>query len=357
MWKPVPYSDEYLKQIIEMTREYYGEENDIANEDYICYEYFNNVNGDVLMRLALDEENGVIAGQYAVIPMKMKVNRKIVNCLMSVNTLTRKEYRGQKIFTGLADSVFEDAADKGYEFVYGMPNQNSYPGFVKKLRFDNIGAVPLYLKPISPSNMVMDFKKSKILEVLAKPFNMFFDAKQPKLDKNMKLVKLDKSSLKLADDFWEKVQNEYPIIVERTSEYLKFRYLDIPRRKYECYYILENNVPVAFAVGRVMEVANMQCGMLADFIYLKGHEKAAKSLLKNMSFILKDKGADLVGVMMQSHFKEAKLIKRCGYFKCPKFMEPQPFLLILRTFNEGLKNEGINDIKNWFFTMGDYDVV
>lgn len=357
MWKPVPYSEEYLKQIIEMTRECYGEENDIANEDYISYEYFNNINGNVLMRIALDEEKGVVAGQYSVIPMKMKVNKKSVNCLMSVNTLTKEEYRGQKIFTGLADLVFKDGADRGYEFVYGMPNQNSYPGFVKRLKFNNIGAIPLYLKPISPSNMIMDFKKSRVLAILSKPLNIFFDVKQPKQGKNMKFVELDKSSLKLADEFWEKVKNEYPIMIERTSKYLKFRYLDIPRRKYECYYILENNVPVAFAVGRVMEVANMKCGMLADFIYLKGHEKAAKNLLKNMHFILKDKGADLVGVMMQSHFKEAKLIKSSGYFKCPKFMEPQPFLLILRTFNEELKNEGINDIKNWFFTMGDYDVV
>lgn len=357
MWKPIPYKEEYLKQIIEMTKEYYGEENDIANEDYISYEYFKNTNGNALMRIALDEEKNIVAGQYVAIPMKMKVNEKNIDCLMSVNTLTKSEYRGQKIFTGLADLVFNEGENKGYEFVYGMPNQNSYPGFVKKLNFNDIGAIPLYLKPISPSNMVRDFMKSKMLSVLAKPFNILFNVKKPAQEKKLKLVKLDNNSLELADKFWEKVKDEYPIMIERTSQYLKFRYLDIPRRKYECYYILENDVPVAFAVGRVMDVANMKCGMLADFIYLKGHEKAAKNLLKHMNYTLKANGADLLGCMIQSHHKEANLIKKNGYFKCPKFMEPQPFLLILRTFNQDLKNEGIYDIKNWFFTMGDYDVV
>lgn len=357
MWKPIPYKKEYLNQILEMTKDYYGEENDIANEDYILYEYFKNVNGNALMRIALDEEKNVVAGQYTVIPMKMKVNKKIIDCLMSVNTLTKEEYRGQKIFTGLADLVFNEGISKGYEFVYGMPNQNSYPGFVKKLNFNDIGSIPLYLKPISPSNIVKDFMNSKVLTLLSKPFNIFFNVKKPKQNQKLKLVKLDNDSLELADKFWEKAKDEYPIMIERTSQYLKFRYLDIPRRKYECYYVLENNIPVAFAVGRVMDVANIKCGMLADFIYLEGHEKAAKSLLKNMNYILKTNGADLLGFMMQSHHKEATLIKRNGYFKCPKFMEPQPFLLILRIFNENFKKEGIDNIKNWFFTMGDYDVV
>lgn len=357
MWQTVNYKDEYLNQIIDMTKEYYGSENDIADKEYITYEYFKNINGNALMKIAFDKQNNTVAGQYVTIPMKMKVQNKSVCCLMSVNTLTKEEYRGQKIFTTLADNVFKQAEETGYAFVYGMPNQNSYPGFVNKLNFHHIGSIPLYLKILKPSNLVKDYIGSNILSKLAKPFDLFFNIKKLSKKSNLQLVKLDNKNLHLADIFWDKIKNLYPIMIERNSLYLKFRYIDIPKRRYDCYFILENEIPVAFACGRVMEVAKMNCGMIADFIYLDGHEASAEYLLNHMVKILKDKGADMIGVMMQSHFKEAQLIKKCGFFKCPLFMEPQPFYLILRTFNKEMISLGIKNIKNWFFTMGDYDVV
>ena len=49
--------------------------------------------------------------------------------------------------------------------------------------------------------------------------------------------------------------------------------------------------------------------------------------------------------------------KKLGFFRCPKKLEPQPFPLILRLFDPSLEDKGIYDVKNWFFTMGDYDVI
>lgn len=88
-----------------------------------------------------------------------------------------------------------------------MPNQNSYPGFVRKLGFNNIGAIPLYLKPIKPSNMIKDFLKYKFLSAIVKPFDVLFDVKRIKNDENMKFVKFDMDNLKLADEFWNKIKD------------------------------------------------------------------------------------------------------------------------------------------------------
>ena len=56
--------------------------------------------------------------------------------------------------------------------------------------------------------------------------------------------------------------------------------------------------------------------------------------------------------------KEAKLLKKSKYIKCPKFMEPQPFRFIFRDLSGDGSNSALaGDLNNWFFTMGDYDVV
>lgn len=99
MWKSIEYSKEKLNEIIEMTVEYYGEDNDISQKAFLEHEYFENGAGKAFIKLAYDEENQKLAGQYIVIPMKMKIMSTEYPVILSLNTLTREAYRGQKIFT------------------------------------------------------------------------------------------------------------------------------------------------------------------------------------------------------------------------------------------------------------------
>lgn len=130
-WRPLAYTSDHLEEMIEMTQEYYGVENDIAQRLFIEHEYFKNPSGNALIDLAWDEEKKVIAGQYVVLPMRFKVGKEQIGCVLSLNTLTREAYRGQGIFTKLAESVYARAKETDKGFCYGMPNQNSYPGFIK----------------------------------------------------------------------------------------------------------------------------------------------------------------------------------------------------------------------------------
>lgn len=343
-----------LQKMAEMAESHYGLEDDTAHGEYLAHEYFHNPAGDALIEIAWDEEENRAAGQYIAIPMKIRIKGIDSDCLMSVNTLTRKDYRGQGIFTGLAGTVYDRAVSKGYRLAYGMPNQHSYPGFVKSLSFEDRGAIPLYLRPLRPSNMVRSYLKWNLGAKLAVPFEHFMKMKDPG---TVSVERLTPDNLFLADIFWKSVCDEYPVMICRDSAYIRYRYLDIPRRKYQCFYAMEDGRPVAFAGGRVMVVANLQCGMVADFLFLPGHKKAAWTALKKLMFSLQAEGADMIGCMVPPGSKEARLIRRHGFFRCPRAMEPQPFRFILRILQPDDSAEEIKELKNWFFTMGDYDVV
>ena len=357
MWKSEIIKDNTkLKAIAEMTERYYGPENDISNVNYLEHEYFKNPEGDALMNIAWSEENSEVAGQYAAIPMRVKVGDRERKALMSVNTLTDDKYRGQGIFKILATEVYDRAEKEGFELVYGMPNQNSYPGFLKYIGFSDLGAVPLFLRPLVPSNMVKHYLKNKVLETLAHPFNPMFRIKEKNAD--IETVPFTDNAEKYADVFWESIKDKYPVMISRNYEYIKYRFIDIPRRDYCGFYAVAGGKPVAYAIGRVMEVAGISCAMIADFLFLEGYEKEAITALKRLMLQLKDEGADMAGCMVTPASSEAKLLKKAGFFKCPKSMEPQPFRFIYRQLSKddaSLKLSG--DLKNWFFTMGDYDVV
>ncbi len=66
MWKPVKYSSNYLSEVLKMTQEQYGPENDISNADFLRHQYFENPAGDAVIDLAVDAESGEFAGQYIV---------------------------------------------------------------------------------------------------------------------------------------------------------------------------------------------------------------------------------------------------------------------------------------------------
>ena len=150
---------------------------------------------------------------------------------------------------------------------------------------------------------------------------------------------------------------KYPIMNIRDSAYVKFRYLEMPRREYHPVSAMKNGMPVAWAVGRIMEVAGMQCGMIADFLFQSGEEAAAKILLDKLLVKLQENGASVAGSLMLSHTEEAKILKSKGFFKCPRKLEPQPFPLLVRILDATRADKKILQLSNWFFTMGDYDVI
>lgn len=357
MWKPITYSNEHLLEMLKMTRENYGADNDITKRDFIEHQYFENPAGDAVIDLAWDDHKQQLAGQYVVWPMRFWVQNKLQLCAHSLNTLTRTDYRGQGIFTGLAERTYAREITLGHGFCYGTPNPNSYSGFINKLVFSEIGQTPLYLRPLNPATMLKEFLGHKWLSSLAKPLNIFWKVNKIKEKGNIKIVCVTEKNLALVDSLWNKICGKYPVMNIRDSLYVKFRYLNMPHRIYYPYLVLRGGVPVAFAVGRIMNVAGMQCGMLADFMFAVGCEAQAKILLSFMLRLLQTKGASVAGSLMLAHTQEAAILRKCGFLRCPKKLEPQPFPLIVRLFDESLKEKGVLDIQNWFFTMGDYDVI
>lgn len=355
MWISRKMEKGLIPEVAKMTEEYYGPENDIAVPEYLEYEYYSNPAGDVRMEVAWNEELGEVGGQYAAIPIYVKVGDSDRLSLLSVNTLTKDTYRGQGVFKILANEVYEDAIKEGFAIVYGMPNQNSRPGFCKYIGFSDISDVPLYLRPLKPSGMVKGFLNNNFLAALAKPFNIFFKAREYKKS-DAKLVDFKASYDKYADIFWDNVRNKFPVMITRNKAYIKYRFVDIPRRDYTGYYAISNGEVVGYAIGRVTEVAGMKCAMVADFLFVSGHEKAAKKMLRRLLVDLMHMGADVSGCMVSPNSEEAKMIRNMGFFRCPKKFEPIPFRFIFRqldTTDDSLKIA--TDFKNWFFTMGDFD--
>lgn len=84
--------------------------------------------------LAYDTNNQP-AAFYGVFPYQMEYKGKKYLAAQSGDTMTHPAHGGKGLFTTLAKMTYNLASKEGVQFIFGFPNKNSYPGFVRKLNW------------------------------------------------------------------------------------------------------------------------------------------------------------------------------------------------------------------------------
>lgn len=135
-------SKEMMKKLVDLqNRVYFGKR--IFTDKTFKHWYLDNPNGKVVSFNAFYED--VIVAHYALVPMKMLIEGKVVDGLLSMATVTDPAHQGKGLFKQLAKETFNYATEVGYKFVIGVANANSYPGFIKYFDFQDIGKLDVML--------------------------------------------------------------------------------------------------------------------------------------------------------------------------------------------------------------------
>lgn len=93
--------------------------------------YADNPVGPPLISLYV--ENDRVLGHYAIIPTRLSVDGQPFTAYRSMSTMVHPDARGRGLFTILAQRVYDMVTSSAAPLVYGFPNKNSAPGFVKYL--------------------------------------------------------------------------------------------------------------------------------------------------------------------------------------------------------------------------------
>ncbi len=80
-------------------------------------------------------EDGVIIGCNGFIAIDFFIGDREYTCYQSCHTATHPKHQGRKVFANLINYAKEYLKAKGAGFIFGVPNDNSYPIFIKKLAF------------------------------------------------------------------------------------------------------------------------------------------------------------------------------------------------------------------------------
>jgi len=146
--------------------------------------------------------------------------------------------------------------------------------------------------------------------------------------------------------------------VVRDPTYLNWRFVDVPRREYTAFAARSEGEIRGFSVLRVAPLGQFSAGLIAELVVEASAEgRAAGRLLIDRAYShFKGQDLDLLASLALHHTDEFRLLRSMGFWVCPKFLEPRPFRLFVRSHEEQSASTRLAyDLKNWFLTMGDYD--
>jgi GNAT superfamily N-acetyltransferase len=128
------------KHILELFVKSFGKP---LTQEYWKWRFADHPEKKMMIMLMWDGE--ILAGHYAVSPVRMIVDQTEILTALSMTTMTHPDYAGRGIFTQLAESLYEQQRlENDLVAVWGFPNNNSHYGFVKNVQWQNLVQIPTF---------------------------------------------------------------------------------------------------------------------------------------------------------------------------------------------------------------------
>ena len=267
-----------------------------------------------------------LIGHYAVIPMEVQVQGEPLKAVFSMSTMTHPDYGGQGIFTYLAEEVYRLCQDRGFRFVYGFPNTNSYAGFTHKLRWHCMGKMTILEKRL----------RGPIGE--RPPRGRFTIKEVERFDNVINLL-------------WDKVKRDYHIIVPRTEGFMNWRFVENPEVGYKKFIIYDNDDILGYIILKIYAGGDVKKGHIVDMLGT-GNEDAVKIMLQSSYDYFLERDIYDISCWIPGESFYSSILKGEGFIRG----ETETYFGV-RVFNEADSLDKITQQHgNWFITMGDSDV-
>jgi len=313
--RPYRPSDEY--KILDLYNAVFGKLIDIAEWKW---RYLENPYGGPNIVLMWDDE--LLVGHYAVAPINIDINGTTFKAALSLDTMTHPSYQGQGIFTRLADNLYGILMKSETSLVYGFPNKNSHYGFINKLHWIDIAAIP---------TLCLDFRieGEKNEGISIKKITTFTEDVDSLFQKTIKASRFN---------------------VEKSSKYLNWHFYSRPYRNYAALGAYINDTLQGYCIYKLYNYENKTIGDIIDITYVRNIE-VFRSLIVSVSHDLFNQGSDMVDIWMNENAEYYKILTEMGFVRRPPMTNFGALIL-----NKALNHSGLTEWSNWNIQMGDSDI-
>lgn len=279
------------------------------------WRFGRNPAGRGMIELAWD--GSILAGHYAVSPVRMRIRGKDALAGLSGTTMTHASHRGLGLFPALARRTYARARRAGHVLVMGFPNKNSHRGLVRDLGWKDIHEVSKFSARVSAIGRTGH--DSGIVELT------HFDRR--------------------FDPLWDEVKDDCPISVVRDRRYLQWRYVDNPGDQYRIFACEDRRTIAGYAVLKRYEKE------LHIVDILSRDADTGVRLVRRAATVAAEQGLRVLSTWLNPGLELHRELERLGF----QPGAPVTYFCVLPLAPEaGMR--AARDYRNWYLTMGDSDV-
>ena len=320
-WKIRDYLESDRKNLVDWRNKI---DKRVITTDFFKWQYFDNPFSPVDTWVA--DDGGKIVGQYTLQRQEYFYCGKKVIGSLAFDLATHPDYRFQGMFTKLGFHSLEEAGKRNIAFTLGYPwvNGIAIPGH-KKVGWTLLGELKIYeLNNLNVSEL------KQLNGYTIKEVNQFDDR---------------------YDSFAFEHKDDASIMLNRTSAYLTWRYLHKKGYKYYCFEIVDaKNSLKGFFILKIYEDGLTKILHIIDFILPKNKDAYQKVLNYTILFASEQK-ANMITLIVNEKLDFFNFLKSKGFASQERY-----FIPIVHVNNENVDINKMNNMHDYYFTMGDNDI-
>jgi GNAT superfamily N-acetyltransferase len=338
------HSEDERTSSLNLVKESFGSDVDIAYEKYYEWQYLKNPIGRGNVLLAYDGEKAI--GQIASVPCVYQMQNKNLVGSSIMNLSVSSRYQGKGIMGQLLTQIQQTNESSFYMVI---PNGAAIKGYLKK----NFHPLPMtfMLRPIRLSNY---FHNHRVVKAFLKPFDIIW--KRGKISGKFDITENFSMFDERFNDLFNATTDYNTIRQVRDSKFLNWRYRRNPRRRYSTLIAAgKNGILEGYIIVRIVQIFGKSMGLIMDLVTREGSDSGRTLVISALDFF-RINGVALAMAVCFPEKKGYKLLRKEGFFVCPARFRPHPLTLCLKTSNEDqVKMDTILNPKTWFFMFGDYE--
>lgn len=330
----------------------------LTNKVYYDWQFDNafNPNKDCYTSLGLFDKSGKLSGTIGLFPAPCNFFGQSIKCNWVANLIVKENLRS----LGYGALLLTEA-EKGFDLVVDHNVNDSARPLFEKMGYQ-VNDIRRYLCILNPAAV-------EVLTGQAGLQMKIFTGGNSDVLPSFKFEIIERCGSEF-DLFWEEVKPRYPIAIDRSSQYLNWRYANNPLVKYSIFTGRDGDKIEGFVVLRIEDVTSgiekkptgIKIGRIIDLVAHGGVEE--QLLLKTVKFC-QNQGLGLVDFFFTGSFSIPSL-EKVGfiddgihpYSLIPTLLNPldrvkrTKYNFAFKLINQNYFNKNITGLNNWYTTKG-----
>lgn len=285
----------------------------------MCNQYMNTPMGYCIHSLCIDE--GKVVAAHTAFPSYYWIGENKVKAYITGDTMVRKDYRDGFVFVDIVRGLDKYMKKDGYSFLFGFPNDNSYPVF-KKVKFaKDIGRMDTFVLPYRIGGIKRGFG-------WLNPISMLFCH-----------IWLMCSGIGSKQTLYK------PLIHKDDESYNQTRY----KRMEADYKHIKMDESEFFYKVKTHE--NVRTAFLIDVI-----DKSERRFHEAVKYIFHKENNNFDLLMYVGYLPTS--LRKIGLLRLPRKFEPKHFYMTGMIYDKAIVDETVFfNITNWDVNLSDYDII